>query len=131
MKIIYNLLIAALLTMGIASPLRAADRKFEKALVVDNRDHAKVLPHRSKLTDAPPPSTEFDHDITLRLGCTQYIVRYRSELNYLPPALTPGQSLEVSREKHVLYAKIPGNKDARMSIIQREELKGEECASGK
>ena len=69
----------------------------------------------------------------LRFGwdVPQYVVRYRSELDYLPPGAYPGQSLEVSREKHVLYAKIPGNKDARMSIIQREELKGEECRSGK
>jgi hypothetical protein len=131
LKIIYNLLICALLTMGIASTLRAADRKFEKALVVDNRDHAKVLPHRSKLTDAPPPSTEVDHDITVRLGCTQYVARYRSELDYLPPTLAPGQAIDVSVDKSVMYAKIPGNKEARMSIIQRERLKGDACASSK
>ncbi len=111
--------------------LFAAERTFQKAVVVDNQEHTKVLPRRGKLTDAPPPSTEFDHDITVRVGCSQYVVRYRSELDYLPPALAPGQTIDVSPAKHVLYAKIPGNKDARMSIIESEQLKGDACAAGK
>lgn len=131
MKSIYRLMICALLTMTIAGPLQAADRKYEKAIVVENQEHTKVLPHRSKLTDAPPPATEFDHDITVRLRCTQYVVRYRSELDYLPPVLAPGQAIDVSVESSVMYARIPGNKDARMSIVRREELKGDACASGK
>jgi hypothetical protein len=118
-----------MLTIPVA--LTAADRRFEKAVVVDNQEHTKVLPRRGKLTDAPPPSTEFDHDITVRVGCTQYVARYRSELEYLPPTLAPGQSIEVSRDKGVLYAKIPGNKDSKMSIIQSEQLKGDACTAGK
>jgi hypothetical protein len=126
-----SLLICTLWMLSIPTMLTAADRKFVKAVIVDNQEHTKVLPRRGKLTDAPPPSTEFDHDITLRVGCTQYVARYRSELDYLPPALAPGQSIDVSPEKGVLYAKIPGNKDSRMSIIQSEQLKGDACAAGK
>lgn len=120
-------MICALLTLSIPGPLRAADQKFEKAIVVENQEHTKVVPHRSKLTDAPPPGTEFDHDITLRLGCTQYVARYRSEIDYLPPVLTPGQTIEISIDKNLMYAKIPGNKDARMSIVRREHLKEDAC----
>jgi hypothetical protein len=110
--------------------LNAADRKFEKAMIVDNQDHTKILPLRAKVSDAPAPPTEFDHDIAFRLGCSVYIVRYRTELEYLPTALDPGQSIEVSPDKHVVYAKIPGNKDATMSIIRRENAKGDSCNTG-
>jgi hypothetical protein len=127
LKTISKLMICALLTMTIPGTLRAADRKFEKAIVVENHEHTKILPHRSKLTDAPPPATEFDHDITFRLGCTEYVARYRSEIDYLPPALTPGESVDISVEQNVMYARIPGNKDARMSIIRREQLKEDAC----
>lgn len=131
LKKICGLLICSLCMLTIPTTLTAADRDFVKAIVVDNQEHTKVLPRRGKLTDAPPPSTEFDHDITVRVGCTQYVVRYRSELDYLPPALAPGQSIEVSPSKSVLYAKIPGNKDSRMSIIQSDQLKGDACSAGK
>jgi len=66
----------------------------------------------------------------LRLGCTVYVVRYRSEIDYLPTVLTPGQTIEISPDKSVVYAKIPGNKDAKMSLIRQETLKGDACGSG-
>jgi hypothetical protein len=131
MKRTCSLLICSLWILSLAGPLSAADRTFQTAVVVANQEHTKVLPRRGKLTDAPPPSTEFDHDITVRVGCRQYVARYRSELDYLPPALAPGQSIEVSPDKGVLYARIPSNKDVRMSIIQSEQLKGDACPAGK
>ncbi len=132
LKNIHILLMSLMITVVFPSVrLNAADRVFQKATVVDTEEHTKVLPRRGKATDAPPPTTEFDHDISIQLGCSLYVVRYRSVLDYLPTTLTPGHSIEVSPEKHVLYAKIPGNADARMSIIQLSTVKGESCAPNK
>jgi hypothetical protein len=52
-------------------------------------------------------------------------VRYRSQIDYLPAVFAPGQTVDISAAERVVYAKIPGDKDAKMSIIRREDVKGD------
>ena len=123
------LMCSLLAVVGFVSQLNAADRKFEKAVVIDNQEHTKTLPYHGKATDAPNQSTEFDHDVFLKVGCSVYVVRYRTQLDYLPAALDPGQTIEISAGKHVVYMKIPGNRESKSSIVRRDELKGSACPS--
>jgi hypothetical protein len=121
-----NLLMAGLLIFANSGVLlNAADQTFQKAVVVSADPHTKILPNHSKATDAPPPETQYAHDVSLRLGCTVYVVRYRSQIDYLPAVFAAGQTVEIRPAERVVYAKIPGDKDARMSIIRREDVKGD------
>src|SRR5581483_9214605 len=74
-----------------------------------------------KTTDAPPPSSEADYDITVKIGDKDYVGRYRHASDYIPSNWEVGKTVEgrVGRHKHRIYLKDLAGKEVAMPIVQR------------
>jgi hypothetical protein len=106
-------------------------RIFQRAVVVKAQTYEPDSPYYSKRMDAPTPATEYDYDISIRLNCSIYVGRYLSAIDYLPSAFAANQTIEVSREKHVILARVPGNDDIKMGIVRRYPVLGKSCGSNR
>jgi len=75
-----------------------------------------------KLTDAPPPSSEADYDITVKIGDKDYVGRYRHASDYVPSNWEVGKTVEgrVGQHKHRVYLKDLSGHDVAMPIIRRQ-----------
>lgn len=88
---------STLVIVAISPLLRASDRQFQQAVVVSSEKHERITSvRRPKETDAPPPSTEFSYDISMRVGCTVYVGRYRSELDFVPDSFAANKTVDIS-----------------------------------
>lgn len=114
---------------GSAVLLNASTRQFQKAVVVRAEKYEPSMPHHGKFTDAPAPSSEYDANVSIRLNCTEYLGRYKSAIDYLPGVFVPGQSVDVSPEKHFLYVKVPGSGEVKLRIVRRDPVAGDSCIS--
>jgi hypothetical protein len=106
-------------------------RTFQRAVVVSTQKHEPDSPHYSKRMDAPTPATEYDFDISIRLNCSIYVGRYLSAIDYLSSAFAANQAIEVSLEKHVILARVPGNQDIKMGIVRRYAVFGKSCGGSR
>jgi hypothetical protein len=129
-----NLLIWCLLAgMFIESTVVAAEtsRTFQRAIVLSAQKYEPDSSHYGKRVDAPTPVTEYDYDISIRLKCSIYVGRYLSAIDYLPGAFAANQTIEVSFEKHVMLARVPGNGDIKMGIVRRYAVSGKSCEASR
>jgi hypothetical protein len=104
-----------------------SSRKFQKAVVVTVQEREPNMPRRRNPTDAPVARSEKDYDISLRVNCSVYVGRYEAESDDLPGAFAVGQALDVSPGKRVLYVKIPGSRDTKMTLIRRYAATDDGC----
>ncbi len=95
----------------------ASTRQFDNATVVEVQPHERNLPHHSKLTDAPPPPNEYDHDVAVSMNCSVSVGRYRSATDYVPSTFTPGQKVEMSIDHGSMYVRVPGMREIKMSVV--------------
>ena len=74
-----------------------------------------------KTTDAPPPSSEADYDIKVKIGDKDYVGRYRHSSDYVPSNWEVGKTVEgrVGKHKHRIYLKDLAGKEVAMPIVQR------------
>jgi hypothetical protein len=82
-------------------------------------------------TGASPVRTPLEshyslYTISVRLNCTEYVGRYETELDDLPSALAPNNSVPVRLEKHVMYLDFPGD-SVRMKIVNRNVKAEGDC----
>jgi hypothetical protein len=70
-------------------------------------------------TDAPLHSSAYLYDVSLRVDCKIYVVRYESAFDQPPPLFTPERQVDGRVEKHVLYASMPGGGGVKLTIIKR------------
>ena len=129
-----NLLIwFSLIGMFVESAVATAGtvRTFQHAVVVSAQKYEPDSPHYGKRTDAPPKATEYDYDISIRLNCSVYVVRYESVIDYLPGVFAPNQSIEISLEKRLMFVKVPGSGEIKMGIVQRYAVLGNSCEAGR
>jgi hypothetical protein len=125
---ILGLLICFFLSVGtFTAQLSASTRQYQKAVVVSAQKYEPITPRRGKHTDAPPPGTEYDYDVAIRLNCSVYVGRYQSAIEYLPAVFSPNQPVEVSLEKQLMYVKVPGSRDVKMGIVERRGESGDSC----
>jgi hypothetical protein len=73
----------------------------------------------SNPTDAPVRADVYLYDVSLKVDCAIYVVRYQSSFDQAPPIFAPDRHLDVRLGKHVLYATMPGGEDTKLAIIQR------------
>jgi hypothetical protein len=106
-------------------------RTFKPAIVISAEKHEPDASHYNKRTDAPTPVTEYDYDVSIRLNCSIYVGRYKSAIDYLPGAFAANQIIEVSLEKHVILARVPGNDDIKMGIIRHHAVPGNSCEAAR
>jgi hypothetical protein len=128
----FGWLIVFVLVFAESAPvLNASTRQFQKAVVVRAQKYEPDSPRYGKRTDAPPPATEHDYDISIRLNCSVYVGRYKSAFEHLPGVFAPDQSIEVSLEKHLIYVRVPGAGEIKMGIVRRYGVSGDSCSSGR
>ena len=61
----------------------------------------------------------FVYNVSVRLNCNVYVGRYESEVDDLPSALSPNNSVLVRLEKHRMYLDFPGD-TVKMRIVHRK-----------
>jgi hypothetical protein len=99
-------------------------------VVVSSEKHDRITSvRRPKETDAPAPSTEFSYDISMRMGCTIYVGRYRSALDFVPDSFAANKTIDISPEKHLVYAKVAGRPDVKMTLVRTEPVTGDSCTT--
>ena len=67
----------------------------------------------------PLQSHYYLYNVSVRLNCDMYDVRYESELNDLPDALSANNSVPVRLMKHSMYLDFPGD-SVKMRIVRHK-----------
>ena len=115
-------LILVALPMFYVSPSRNA-KEHVQGTVVDVASHQVESPAYtiggSNPSDAPLTSRYYVYEVSIRVGCETYVVRYETPFHYLPSAFALTQRLEFRLTKHVMYFEIPYTAGVRMAIIRR------------
>ena len=81
----------------------------------------------------PLQSHYYLYNVSVRLNCEVYVGRYASELDDLPSALSPNNSVPIRVQKHVMYLDFPGD-TVKMQIVHHQvshELACDQAASAK
>ncbi len=121
-------ILSTLVIVNFSTFLCASTRQFQQAVVVNSEKHERITSvRRPKETDAPAPSTEFSYDISMRIGCTIYVGRYRSELDFVPEEFGANKTIDISPEKHLVYAKVAGRPDVKMTLVRTASATGDSC----
>lgn len=128
---VWALQLALLVLLVTWTPLAGASTlQFQKAVVTHVEKSQPTLPYRRRLADSPPAPTEYDYEISLRMGCLVYVGLYQSAIEYLPSAIADNQPVEVSVEKHVMHVRVPAGEEIKLEIVRRyKESTG--CSSGR
>jgi hypothetical protein len=124
-------LIFLILLGGCATFLNPSTRQFDKAVVMRVEKSEPTLPYRGRRADSPPPPTEFDYELTLRVNGQLYVGLYQSAIDYLPSAVAPNRSVEVRVERHVMYVRAPGAGEIKMGIVRHYSASTASCSSGR
>jgi hypothetical protein len=112
------------------APLRASTPQFQKAVVLRIDKSQPTLPYRRRIADSPPPPNEYDFVVSLRTGCVVYVGLYESAIDYLPTAIAPDQSVDVSVEKHVMRVRSPGGKEITFEVTRHYRASPGSCSAG-
>lgn len=128
---VWTSLVAFLFLLAGWAPLRASTPQFQKAIVLRVEKSQPTLPYRRRLADSPPPPTEYDYEVSLRMDCLVYVGLYQSAIDYLPSAIAPDQSVEVSVEKHVMRVRVSGDREITLEITRHYRTLSGSCSSGR
>ncbi len=69
-------------------------------------------------TRTPLQSHYYVYDVSVQIKCDVYVGRYETELDDLPSALHPNDSVPVRLEKRLMYLDFPGD-TVKMRIVRR------------
>lgn len=122
-------LVSLILLGGCVNSLNASAPQFQKAVVMRVQKSEPTLPYRGRRADSPPPPTEFDYELTLRVNCQVYVGLYQSAIDYLPSTIRPDQTVEVSVERHVMRVRGPGGGEIKMGIVRHYRVSTGPCSS--
>jgi hypothetical protein len=112
-------------------PVQASTPQFQKAVVLRIEKSQPTLPYRKRIADLPPPPTEYDYEVSLRMGCLVYVGLYQSAIDYLPSGIVPDQSVEVSVEKHVMRVRVSDGREITLEITRHYRASPGSCSSGR
>ena len=129
-KVWVSRLVLLMLLAGWA-PLRASTPQFQKAVVLRVEKYQPTLPYRRRIGDSPPPPTEYDYEVSLRMGCMVYVGLHQSAIDYLPSAIASDQTVEVSVEKHVMRVRVSGGRQITMEITRHYRASPGSCSSSR
>jgi hypothetical protein len=73
----------------------------------------------SNPSDAPLAARFYSFEVSIRVGCTTYVGRYQTPMNYLPATFAAGQHITFHLSKHVMSFDLPYSAGIRMPIIRR------------
>ena len=116
--------VAAVSLLALASLAHGEAPKYENAeiLAIQPRTGSSGV---HKQTDAPPPSSEADYDVTVKIGDKDYVGRYRHASDYVPSNWEVGKTVpgRVGRHRHRIYLKDMAGKEVAMPIVSRQPAK--------
>jgi hypothetical protein len=123
-------LILFVLVLGMLSmhPQAATKRAYQPATVVSVENHQTEFNYvGDNPSDASLQSAVYAYDIGIRLNCVDYIGRYLSAFDYLPSVFAPNNTVQVNRQKHVLYVRLSDSRDVKMGIARRSRERDASC----
>jgi hypothetical protein len=74
----------------------------------------------------PLQSNHYLYNVSVQLNCDIYVGRYESELDDLPPTLSPNNHVPLRIAKHVMYLDFPGD-PVKMQIIRHKVSHADAC----
>ena len=74
----------------------------------------------------PLQSHHYLYNISVQLNCDIYVGRYESELDDLPPTMSPNNHVPVRIAKHVMYLDFPGD-PVKMQMIHHKVSHADTC----
>ena len=74
----------------------------------------------------PLQSEHYLYSVSVQLNCDIYVGRYESELDDLPPTLSPNNHVPLRITKHVMYLDFPGD-PVKMQIIRHKVSHADAC----
>jgi hypothetical protein len=84
-----------------------------------------------RLADSPPQPTEYDFEVSLRMGCLVYVGLCQSAIDDLPSSIAPDQTVDVSVEKHVMGVRVLDGREITMEITRHYRASLSSCSSGR
>jgi hypothetical protein len=108
-----------LVVLSCAAPAKTGE-SHRSATVIGVQKHEAGSPWvGSNGTDAPVRADVYLYDVSLKVDCAIYVVRYQSSFDQPPPMFAPDRRVNVRVEKHAVYATMPGGEATKMAIIKR------------
>src|ERR1700676_4841462 len=97
----------ALLLVGIAAIVSGAEDQpnYQQGTILSIKKHKVRSPDYSggdNVSDAPLQSESYAYHLSLRVGCTTYVVHFDSPLENLPSAFSPTRPIQVHLAKHFM-----------------------------
>ena len=99
---------------------------YVRGIVVEVQRHKvhspDVMAGGSNPSDAPLTSRYYAYEVSVRIDCQTYVVRYETPFNYLPSEFTSDQPIQVRLTKHVMYFDLPYDPDLKMGIVRHKRV---------
>jgi hypothetical protein len=133
-NLINTVVLLTVVSCAVLSMQAATRSGYQSATVVSVESHESAGNSNyagSNPSDAPLGSPEvYSYDIRVRLGCTLYRIGYDSMFDYPPSVFVPNHTIEVKPQKRVMYVNLPGDREVRLGISGRKNLKDASCSAG-
>ena len=113
------------------TPLWASTPHFQKAVVIRVDRSQPTLPYRRRIADSPPPPSEYDFEVELRMGCQVYVGLHQSAINYLPGVIAADETVDVSMDKHVMRVRVLEGREITFEITRHYRASPASCGSGR
>jgi len=123
--------------LAVSSALAAASangqsKQFQDGTIVNVQKQDVATPTVRSGADPvhqPLQSHYYLYNVSVQLNCDVYVGRYQSELDDLPSALSPHNSVQVQVKKHLMYLNFPGD-TVKMQIVHHQVSHEGACAQG-
>ncbi len=122
MKIVLCVSILAVVSAVAVPSATGQSKQSKEGTIIDVQKQDVATPSVRAGAEAvrtPLQSHYYLYNISVQLNCDVYVGRYESELNDLPSALSPHNSVPVRLEKHVMYLDFPGD-TVKMQIVRHK-----------
>jgi hypothetical protein len=121
--------------LAVTSALAAASangqsKQFQEGTIVNVEKQDVATPPVREGADpvrTPLQSHYYLYNVSVQLNCDVYVGRYQSELDDLPSALSPHNSVQVRVKKRVMYLNFPGD-TVEMKIVHHQVSHEGACA---
>ena len=124
------LVVTLAVVSAIAVPSAICQSKSSQEGVIVNVDKEDVAtpPVRADATvgRGPLQSHHYLYNVSVQLNCDIYVGRYESELDDLPPTLSPNSHVPLRITKHVMYLDFPGDL-VKMQIVRHKISHEDAC----
>ena len=122
MKIGLCVSILAITSALVAPSANGQSKQFQDGTIVNVQKQDVATPPVREGADpvrTPLQSHYYLYNVSVQLNCDVYVGRYQSELDDLPSALSPHNSVQVQVKKHVMYLNFPGD-TVKMQIVHHQ-----------